>query len=123
MNWALSSAKKNNFKNLKIAALITLVLGVAFIICQFKAWGALVDQKVFFAGRSSNVSGSYLYALTGLHMAHLIFGIMALMVVSVKSLQQKYNSENLLGVRLCATFWHFLDILWIYLFLFLIFVR
>ncbi len=123
MNWALSSAKKNNFKNLKIAALITLVLGVAFIICQFKAWGALVDQKVFFAGRSSNVSGSYLYALTGLHMAHLIFGIMALMVVLVKSLLQKYNSENLLGIRLCAIFWHFLDILWIYLFLFLIFVR
>ena len=123
MNWTLSSVRKNDFKNVKIAALITLLLGMAFVVCQFKAWGQLVDQQVFFAGKSSNVSGSYLYALTGLHLAHLAFGMMALIVVWVKSLGQKYNSENILGVRLCAIFWHFLDILWIYLFLFLLFVR
>lgn len=123
MNWTLSSAKENNFKNVKIASLLTLLLGVAFIVCQFKAWGQLVDQKVFFAGKSSSGSGSYLYALTGLHLAHLVFGIMALIVVWIKSMGQKYNSENLLGVRLCAIFWHFLDALWIYLFLFLLFVR
>jgi len=123
MNWTLSSAKKNNLTNVKIGALITLLLGVVFIICQFNAWGELVDQKVFFAGKSSSGSGSYLYALTGLHLAHLVFGIVALLVVFVKSLGLKYNSENLLGVRLCAIFWHFLDALWIYLFLFLLFVR
>lgn len=123
MNWTLSSAKINNFKNVKIGAFITLLLGGAFVICQFQAWGDLVDQKVFFAGKSSSGSGSYLYALTGLHLAHLVFGIMALLVVLVKSLGQKYNSENLLGIRLCAIFWHFLDALWIYLFLFLLFVR
>jgi len=123
MNWTLSSAQKNNLKNVKIASLITLLLGGAFVICQFKAWGELVDQKVFFAGKSSSGSGSYLYALTGLHLAHIAFGIMALFVVWVKSMGQKYNSENLLGIRLCAIFWHFLDALWIYLFLFLLFVR
>jgi cytochrome c oxidase subunit 3 len=123
MNWTLSSAKKNDFKNVKIASVITLILGLAFVICQFKAWGQLVDQKVFFAGKSSSGSGSYLYALTGLHLAHLVFGIMALLVVLIKSFGQKYNSENLLGIRLCAIFWHFLDVLWIYLFLFLLFVR
>lgn len=123
MNWTLSAARKNNLKHIKIGAFITLLLGGAFIICQFKAWGELVDQKVFFAGKSSSGSGSYLYALTGLHLVHLIFGIFALMVVLVKSLGEKYNPENLLGIRLCAIFWHFLDALWIYLFLFLLFVR
>lgn len=123
MNWALSSARKNDFKNVKIASLITLLLGGLFVLCQFKAWGALVDQKVFFAGKSSNVSGSYLYTLTGLHLAHLAFAIMALMVVCVKALGQKYNSENFLGIKLCAIFWHFLDALWIFLFLFLLFIR
>jgi cytochrome c oxidase subunit 3 len=123
MNWTLASARKNDFKNVKIAALLTLLLGIAFIICQFKAWGQLVDQKVFFAGKSSSGSGSYLYALTGLHLAHLIFGFFALLVVWVKSIGQRYDSENLLGIRLCAIFWHFLDVLWIYLFLFLLFVR
>jgi cytochrome c oxidase subunit 3 len=123
MNWVLSSAKKNDFKNIKLAAFITLLLGLSFVICQFKAWGVLVDQKIFFAGKYSNAAGSFLYALTGLHLAHLLGGMIALMVVSAKSMGQRYNSENLLGIKLCAIFWHFLDALWIYLFLFLLFVR
>lgn len=123
MNWVLSAAKKNDYKNMKRASLITLILGLAFVVFQFQAWGVLVDQKVFFAGKYSNASGSFMYALTGLHLAHLVFGLLALMVVWIKTLGQKYNSENLLGIRLCAIFWHFLDALWIYLFLFLLFVR
>jgi|ERR1019366_1805429 cytochrome c oxidase subunit 3 len=123
MNWVLSSAKKNDFKNVKIASSITLLLGFAFIVCQFKAWGALVEQKVFFAGHYSNAAGSFLYILTGLHLLHLVGGILALSVVWVKSLGKRYNSANLYGIKLCALFWHFLDALWIYLFLFLLFVR
>lgn len=123
MNWTLSSAKKNDFKSMKMASLITLLLGVAFVVFQFQGWAALVDQKIFFAGKSSNASGQFMYALTGLHMVHLIGGLFALLVVWIKSTRQKYNSENLLGIRLCAIFWHFLDALWIFLFLFLLFVR
>ena len=180
MNWALSSAKKNDYKKVKRASLITLILGLTFVILQFKAWGILVEQKIVFAGKFSNAAGSFLYALTGLHMVHLVGGIFALMVVWVRSLQQKYfvkkevveaflgakehlkrlekeaeqakqcgntakalqmnndsipeaeytlkilerkMAENILGLQLCAIFWHFLDALWIYLFLFLLFVR
>ncbi len=123
MNWVLFSAKKNDFKNIKIASSITLLLGFAFIVCQFKAWGVLVEQKVVFAGHYSNAAGSFLYILTGLHLVHLVGGILALSVVWVKSLGKRYNSENLYGIRICAIFWHFLDALWIYLFLFLLFVR
>ncbi len=123
MNWVLAAAKNNNFKNIKIASLLTLILGLAFVYCQFKAWGTLVDQRVVFAGMYSNASGSFLYVLTGLHLAHLIGGILAISIVWIKSIQEKYNSENLIGIRLCAIFWHFLDVLWIYLFLFLIIQR
>lgn len=123
MNWTLSAARKNDFKSIKIGSLLTLLLGIAFVVCQFQAWGVLVDQKVFFAGNQSNAAGSFLYVLTGLHLAHLAFGLVALLVVWIKSILHKYNSENLLGIRLCAIFWHFLDVLWIYLFLFLLFAR
>jgi cytochrome c oxidase subunit 3 len=123
MNWVLSSAKKNDFKNIKTAASVTLLLGIAFVICQFKAWGVLVDQKIFFTGKGSNAAGSFLYILTGLHLLHLVGGILSLSVVWVKSMRQKYNSEDHYGITLCAIFWHFLDVLWIYLFLFLLFVR
>jgi cytochrome c oxidase subunit 3 len=123
MNWTLASAKSNNLKNIKIASLLTLILGIVFVVFQFKAWGYLVEQQIFFAGKTSSGSGSYLYVLTGLHVAHLVFGMIALIVVFGKALLHKYNSENLLGIRLCAIFWHFLDVLWIFLFLFLLFVR
>lgn len=123
MNWTLSAARKNDFKSIKIGSLLTLLLGIAFVVCQFQAWSVLVDQKVFFAGNQSNAAGSFLYVLTGLHLAHLAFGLVALLVVWIKSILHKYNSENLLGIRLCAIFWHFLDVLWIYLFLFLLFAR
>ena len=123
MNWAVSAARKNDFKSVKIASLITLGLGLLFVISQFQGWGVLVDQKVFFAGKDSNAAGSFLYALTGLHMAHLLGGLIALIVVSLQAFRVKYNSENLLGIELCAIFWHFLDALWIFLFLFLLFVR
>lgn len=123
MNWTLSAAKKNNFKHIKIASLLTFLLGLVFVITQFKAWGYLIEQNIYFAGKTSSASGSYLYALTGLHLAHLFFGMIALLVVWVKALMGRYNSENLLGIRLCAIFWHFLDVLWIYLFLFLLFIR
>jgi len=123
MNWTLSSAKKNDLKGVKRASYITLLLGITFIICQYKAWETLYSQKIVFAGNQSNAAGSFLYILTGLHLLHLIGGLIALSVVWAKSLKEKYNSENYFGISLCAIFWHFLDALWIYLFLFLLFVR
>lgn len=123
MNWTLASARKNDYKGMKTSSLITLFLGLSFVVLQFKAWGSLVDQKVFFAGSDSNAAGSFMYILTGLHLAHLVFGIGAVLVVWIKSRLHRYNSENLLGIRLCAIFWHFLDVLWVFLFLFLLFLR
>ncbi|MDF2435919.1 MAG: cytochrome c oxidase subunit [Bacteroidota bacterium] len=123
MNWAVSAAKKNEFKNIKLASLITLLLGIGFVVCQVMGWNILYSQKIVFAGKYSNASGSFFYVLTLMHLLHLFGGMIALLVVWIKSIQGKYNSENLLGVKLCAIFWHFLDLLWIYLFLFLLFVR
>jgi|SRR3954469_1471265 len=123
MNSALMAAKKDDTKGIKRFALMTLVLGVAFIICQFQAWDFLTKQGIFFTGKTSNPSGSYLYALTFLHMLHLVAGIIAVFVVWVNASRKKYNSGNLLGIQLCAIFWHFLDVLWVYLFLFLLFQR
>ena len=123
MNQVLSNAKKNDYKGVKWAAGITLLLGMGFIVSQIEAWETLYSQKIVFAGNQSNAAGSFLYILTGLHLLHLAGGFLALLWVWVKSLREKYNSENLLGIKLCAIFWHFLGALWIYLFLFLLFVR
>lgn len=115
MQMAYGAVKKNNFQNAKTFSIVTLGLGLAFVFSQFYAWNVLVDNGIFFVG---NPSGSFLYVLTGLHVLHLVGGMIALTLVAVKTIQEKYNSENSLGIELCATYWHFLDLLWIYLFVF-----
>ncbi|MFI5217975.1 MAG: heme-copper oxidase subunit III [Bacteroidia bacterium] len=120
MQWALYSIRKNQTKNLLTGLIITLGLGLAFSFSQFLGWSKLVEEKIFFVG---NPSGSFLYVLTGLHLAHLAGGIIYLLVVITKSLMNRYNSENSLQVQLCSIYWHFLDILWVYLFIFLLVIR
>ena len=115
--------KKDNTTLTTVMLLATLVLGFVFAMLQFQAWGELVDPGVFFAGRESNASGSFLYVLTGLHLAHLAGGLFALIFTSVKSILKKYSAEDHVGIGVAATYWHFLDILWVYLLLFLVFIR
>ncbi|NQV52054.1 MAG: cytochrome c oxidase subunit 3 [Flavobacteriales bacterium] len=115
--------KRDQLSLSTIMLFATLVLGLAFAWLQFKAWGELVEAGVYFAGRESNPSGSFLYALSGLHLAHLGGGLIALVFTSVKSILKKYSAEDHTGIGVAATYWHFLDILWIYLLLFLVFIR
>ena len=120
IQWAYFSAKKNEFGNLKLALIITSFLGIAFLVGQFEAWKDLVDMKVFFGGSTSNPSGSFLYVITGVHAVHLISGIIFLLVCLFSSFNFKIHSKNMVQLEMCATYWHFLDFLWIYLFSFLL---
>jgi cytochrome c oxidase subunit 3 len=79
-----------------------------------------IDPSMF---QTFNSASSFLYVLSGLHVLHLLGGIIALVVVLANAGKNKYNSENHLGLKICATYWHFLDGLWVYLFLFLYFIN
>jgi cytochrome c oxidase subunit III len=124
MHWAYLSAKKDNLEMTKLAISITAVLGVAFLIGQWIAWGQLVEQGVYLVGReSSAVSGSFLYVISGLHGVHVISGVVFLLVVLVAVFRFKVHSKNLSQIEMCTTYWHFLDGLWLYLFVFLLLNR
>ena len=121
--FALQMAKKDNKKGTILGLVATFVLGLVFTYSQFVGYGELIDKQVFFAGKSANASGSYLYVLTFLHLLHLFAGLIVLLVTLSKSIKGKYDAQNTLGLELCSIYWHFLDILWVYLFLFLYFIR
>jgi heme/copper-type cytochrome/quinol oxidase subunit 3 len=70
-----------------------------------------------------NISGSFLYLLSGLHIIHLLGGIIWLLVLLVKAFFGKISAQNVLSLELGSIYWHFLDILWVYLFLFLLLIR
>jgi cytochrome c oxidase subunit 3 len=117
------AVKKNSFNVVKFGILATIILGVFFGIIQFKAWTYLIEQNIFFAGKNANISGSIVYVITFLHFLHVAAGLLALIVSFVKALKNKYTADNYLGLTLTSLFWHFLDVLWVFLFLFLIFNR
>jgi cytochrome c oxidase subunit 3 len=123
MNMALQAAKKGALSAITRAIVLTLILGIAFGICQFIGYKTLVDQKIFLVGSNSNASGSYFYILSLLHLCHIIGGLVALSIAFVKAIRKKYSTENYLGIKLCATYWHFLDGLWVYLFVFMLMYR
>ena len=123
MVWATRSAKKDDQKGVKNGLLLTLVLGSSFAVCQYFAWVEIYDLGIFWAGVESNAAGSYLYLITGLHLAHLFAGILSLIYTFARSLQGAYSSSNSLGLEVAALYWHFLDALWVYLFLFLYYIR
>ena len=117
MYWAVRSAKKDQLDQLKMALGATTVLGMLFLIGQWYSWVALVDMDVYFVG---NPAGSFLYVLTGLHAIHLISGVIFLIIVLISSFKYRIHSKSLTQLEICATYWHFLGGLWLYLFMFLL---
>ena len=93
--------------------------GVSFACTQISGWYGLNSQNVYFTGRTANAAGSFFFMLTWLHLMHIAGGFICLIVTAVNAARNKYSATNYLGVKLTAVYWHFLGILWVYLFLFL----
>lgn len=98
--------------------LATTLLGLSFLFGQLLAWRQLAAQGVFL---STNPHSSFFYMLTGIHAAHLLGGIFALLYALNRVRRRGWAPTQPTAINLCATYWHFVDGLWVYLF-FLIFV-
>lgn len=120
---AKKAVAKDNQKRATTWLLITLVLGVLFIALQFYGFSQMLESGYYFTGPTSNIKMSYIFLIAFVHILHVVAGLLSLLVVLFNQLKGKYSSQNLLGMELGATFWHFLDILWVYLILFMFFVK
>lgn len=101
---------------------LTLLLGVGFVYFQFQGFSQLIDAGLYFTGKESNVSSSFLYVITITHMFHILAGIIVLVAILIKNIQGRYSAANPFGLQRGLIFWHFVDALWIYLFLFFYFI-
>jgi cytochrome c oxidase subunit 3 len=115
---------KKDKRELSIAfLLITFVLGIAFVWQQYAGFEDLRSAGLFFTGPTSTVSTSFIIGISLMHAFHVFAGIIVLLVVIYNHFNHKYTSDDLLGFELGAIFWHFIDVLWIYLFFFFYFIR
>ena len=120
---AKRALKKDARQTVTLLLLLTLGLGLAFVYSQFIGFGQIVNSGYNFTGPTSNVTMSFIYIIAITHILHVVAGLISLMVVIYNHFKQKYNPSQMLGFELSATFWHFVDGLWLFLFLFLNFVR
>ena len=120
---AKNAIKKNNRSLTSIMLALTLVLGLLFVALQFQGFNQVIDAGYYFTGSYSTITTSFLYVVVLVHIAHLVGGLISLLIVIYNHYKQKYNSSQTLGIELSVMFWHFLGFLWIYLFLFFTFYK
>jgi cytochrome c oxidase subunit 3 len=120
---AKKAIQKDNRNATTSFLLGTLALGILFVILQFMGFAQVVASGYYFTGSASNITTTFLYVVTIVHLAHLAGGLISLLIVIYNHFKQKYNSTQTLGIELGAMYWHFLDLLWVYLFLFLYFFK
>jgi cytochrome c oxidase subunit 3 len=102
----------------KLLLSLGFALGITFVALQYQGWLQLGDIGIFVA---TNQSASFVYLITAFHVAHVVGGIAALVVAMVYGLRKKYEDvtpKRKLRLELIFTYWHFVDILWVYLLLF-----
>jgi cytochrome c oxidase subunit 3 len=115
-------AFKKNQSAITTSLLIgAFVLGIAFIYSQIQGFNQIIASGYNFTGPTSNITMSYVYVIAVVHIIHVLAGIICLFVVIINQLNKKYSNKNRLGFDLASNFWHFVDILWVYLFIFLYF--
>jgi len=120
---AKKAIKKDNYRQTTIMLLSTLLLGILFVILQFAGFEQIVAEGYYFTGQASSITTTFLYVVTVMHLMHLAGGLISLLIIIYNHFKQKYNASQTLGIELGAMYWHFLDILWVYIFLFLIFFK
>jgi cytochrome c oxidase subunit 3 len=118
MYMAFRSAKTLQYNKQRQYLWITLSLGIAFFFLQFYAWSILVKMGVYLV--NPNASQSFIYIFTGVHLVHILAGLILVINSLVGSYKNNPPVKNLFRLEMTSIFWHFVDILWIYLYVFLL---
>ncbi|WP_242689165.1 cytochrome c oxidase subunit 3 [Pedobacter sp. SYSU D00535] len=118
MHLAYGAAKKLQFSRQRLFLAITIVLGILFFVMQLLSWRGLIENGVYFV--NPNASQSFLYVLTGAHLLHIFAGLIVLLTSFAGTFKSVAQVKNVFRMEMAAIFWHFLDILWIYLYVFLL---
>jgi len=117
MQWGTSRIRKGDRTGLNRAITITLVLGVIFLIMQAYDYYELIQHEKF--GINSGIYGTLFFTLTGFHGAHVLGGVIGLGVILSRGLAGQFTKKHHVAVEAVHYYWHFVDVVWVLLFLLL----
>lgn len=119
LQMALRSFKQREMSKYRLLIGITLVLGSAFVLFQWLGFNELWAQQITLKGSGA---GQFLYVIFGLHAIHVIGGIITLLVIFIKAFTGKVKLYSAVPTEVAAMYWHFVDLLWIYLLFFFLII-
>lgn len=111
---AVRSFKRRQMSLHKNMVSLTMLLGLLFAICQYFGFKELFE----FTHWNNNVSFQYLLVIIGVHAVHVLGGVVALAIMFLRTFSKRVKLYSTAGLEIISTYWHFVDILWIYLFIF-----
>ena len=112
------SFKSRNMARYRVLITVTAALGVLFVILQLMGFQYLQNHGIKLIGTGSNPSGSFLGVITGVHMLHVIGGVIVLLIMFIKAFNSSSKNYSSIPIEVASTYWHFVDAIWIYLFIF-----
>ncbi|GAB3932015.1 cytochrome c oxidase subunit 3 [Larkinella terrae] len=124
---ANSAFRHERFTQYRLYLGTTLFLGTLFVVLQVLGWRQLMLKGVYL---QTNPSGSFLFILSGLHLLHIVIGLVFLSIAFAEAMRRipyveafvySVNPPNMLKIKLFTLYWHFVDVLWLYVFLFLLY--
>lgn len=123
MHLAVKSIKAREMQRYRVLLGLTALLGVAFALLQIFGFKDLQSHGIKLTGRNSNPGASFLLVIIGLHALHILGGVIALLIMYIKVYFSKIKNYTSIPVEVMATYWHFVDALWLYLLFFLMYLR
>ena len=118
MHLSLKAFKAREMARYRTLITVTATLGVLFAVLQGFGFNQLHVNGVQLLGRGSNPSASFLTIITGLHVLHVLGGVVALLIIFFRAFSSRTKNYSAVPVEVVSSYWHFVDILWIYLFIF-----
>lgn len=120
---ALKSFKAREMSQYRTLITLTALLGVVFMGLQTLGFYNLEARNIHLTGPNSNAAPSFLLVITLLHMIHVLGGVIAILVIFFRAFNSKFKNYSSVPIEIISTYWHFVDILWIYLFIFFNWLR
>lgn len=107
--------KNQKYQLTRLFVGLSIITGIGFLFSQFEGWTNLTDQGIYLVG---NPSGSFLFIISGIHALHVVGGVLMLLISFIRTLLLPNNEMSTIKLHTAAIYWHFVGVLWIYLFLF-----
>jgi cytochrome c oxidase subunit III len=118
MHLAYLAGKRLQYGKQKLYIVGTIVLASVFFVLQLSTWKAFISQGIYFV--NPNASLSFVYIFIGAHLVHIFAGLLMLINVYIGRAKNIPQVLNMFRLETTSIFWHFIDILWIYLYVFLL---